>query len=67
MATCIACRRSKQAELETFEPKVAAWLRETTPPSQAEVLRRARVAGYRGGKSALYELARRLRREQARA
>jgi hypothetical protein len=29
--------------------------------SGAEVLRRAREVGYRGGKSALYELVRRLR------
>ena len=44
-----------------YEPLVAQWLREDPDPSGAEVLRRVRLAGYRGGKSALYELVRRLR------
>jgi hypothetical protein len=41
--------------------QIEAWLRETPTMSGAEVLRRAREVGYRGGKSALYELVRRLR------
>ena len=44
-----------------FAPQIEAWLRETPSMSGAEVLRRAREVGYRGGKSALYELVRRLR------
>lgn len=44
-----------------FAPQIEAWLRETPALSGAEVLRRARGVGYRGGKSALYELVRRLR------
>jgi len=44
-----------------FAPQIEAWLREAPTMSGAEVLRRAREVGYRGGKSALYELVRRLR------
>jgi hypothetical protein len=44
-----------------FAPQIEAWLRETPTLSGAEVLRRAREVGYQGGKSALYELVRRLR------
>ncbi len=44
-----------------YEPLVAQWLREHPDLSGAEILRRVRLAGYRGGKSALYELVRRLR------
>jgi len=44
-----------------FAPQIEVWLRETPTLSGAEVLRRAREVGYRGGKSALYELVRRLR------
>ncbi len=44
-----------------YEPLVAQWLREDPDPSGAEILRRVQLAGYRGGKSALYELVRRLR------
>ena len=44
-----------------YEPLVAQWLREDPDLSGAEILRRVRLAGYRGGKSALYELVRRLR------
>ena len=44
-----------------FAPQIEGWLRETPTLSGAEVLRRAREVGYRGGKSALYELVRRLR------
>jgi len=44
-----------------FAPQIEAWLRESPTLSGAEVLRRAREVGYRGGKSALYELVRRIR------
>jgi len=44
-----------------FAPQIEAWLREAPTMSGAEVLRRAREVGYRGGKSALYELVRRIR------
>jgi len=44
-----------------YEPQVAQWLRERPDLPGAEILRRVRLTGYRGGKSALYELVRRLR------
>jgi hypothetical protein len=44
-----------------YEPQVAQWLREDPDLPGVKVLRRVRLAGYRGGKSALYELVRRLR------
>ena len=44
-----------------FSPQIEAWLRESPALSGAAVLRRAREVGYQGGKSALYELVRRLR------
>jgi hypothetical protein len=44
-----------------FAPQVGQWLREDPALSSAEILRRVRLASYRGGKSALYELVRRLR------
>lgn len=44
-----------------FAPQIGEWLRAEPMLSGAEVLRRVRLVGYRGGKSALYELVRRLR------
>ena len=44
-----------------YAPQVTQWLRENPDVSGSEILRRARLAGYRGGRSALYELVRRLR------
>ena len=44
-----------------FAPQIGDWLRAEPMLSGAEVLRRVRLVGYRGGKSALYELVRRLR------
>ena len=44
-----------------YAPEVAQWLREDPDLPGVEILRRVRLAGYRGGKSALYELVRRLR------
>jgi len=50
-----------------YTPQLTEWLRERPAISGAEILRRARRAGYRGGKSALYELVRRLRVSEARS
>jgi hypothetical protein len=44
-----------------FAPQISQWLQAEPALSGAEVLRRVRLIGYRGGKSALYELVRRLR------
>jgi hypothetical protein len=44
-----------------FAPSIVEWLRQQPQLSSADILRRIRLAGYRGGKSALYELVRRLR------
>jgi hypothetical protein len=44
-----------------FTPSIVGLLREQPKLSTAEILRRIQRAGYRGGKSALYELVRRLR------
>lgn len=44
-----------------YTPQIAQWLSENPALSGAEILRRVRLTGYRGGKSALYELVRRLR------
>jgi transposase len=43
-------------------PQIVQWLDTEPHLSSAELLRRARDAGYHGGKSALYDLVRRLRR-----
>src|SRR5207237_5404919 len=48
-------------QMAPYAPQVAQWLREDPNLSGAEILRRVRLAGYRGGKSAFYELVRRLR------
>jgi len=44
-----------------YAAQVSYWLREDPALSAVEILRRVRIAGYRGGKSALYELVRRVR------
>ena len=44
-----------------YAPQLAQWLCEDPDLAGAEILRRLRLSGYRGGKSALYELVRRLR------
>jgi hypothetical protein len=46
-----------------YAPHITQWLGESPDLSGVEILRRVRLAGYRGGKSALYELVRRLRGE----
>ena len=44
-----------------YAPQLTQWLCEDPDVAGAEILRRLRLNGYRGGKSALYELVRRLR------
>jgi hypothetical protein len=44
-----------------YAPHVTRWLREDADLSGIEILRRVRLAGDRGSKSALYELVKRLR------
>jgi len=44
-----------------FTPQITQWLRENPEVSGVEILRRVQRVGYRGGKSALYELVKRLR------
>jgi hypothetical protein len=51
----------RPAAVGQYAAQVAQWLREDPTCSAADILRRARLAGYRGGKSALYELVRRVR------
>jgi hypothetical protein len=51
----------RPSKLAQYAPQIAQWLREEPAPSAIEILRRVRLAGYRGGKSALYELVRRVR------
>ena len=51
----------RPSTMELYAPQVAQWLREDPELSGAKILRRVRLAGYGGGKSALYELVSRLR------
>jgi len=51
----------RPSNLAQYAPQVAQWLREDPAPKAGEILRRVRLAGYGGGKSALYELVRRVR------
>src|SRR4030095_1076372 len=60
-ACSATARRRAPSTVAPHEPLVAQWLREVPDLSGAKILRRVRLAGYRGGKSALYELVRRLR------
>jgi hypothetical protein len=53
--------RGRPSTLPLYASQVTQWLREDPDLSGAEILRRVRLAGYHGGKSALYELVRRLR------
>ena len=55
------CGVGRPSTVAPYAPQVAQWLREDPDLSGAEILRRARLAGYLGGKSALYELVKRLR------
>jgi hypothetical protein len=45
--------RGRPSTLPLYAPQVTQWLREDPDLSGAEILRRVRLAGYRGGKSAL--------------
>jgi hypothetical protein len=56
--------RGRPSTVPLYASQVTQWLRENPNVSGAEILRRVRLAGYRGGKSALYELVRRLRVER---
>jgi|SRR5262245_1934413 len=47
-----------------FAAQVAQWLQEDPAVSAVEILRRVRLGGYRGGKSALYELVRRVKTQR---
>src|SRR5437879_9568088 len=51
----------RPSKMVPYAPQVAEWLREDPTLSGAKILQRIRRAGYRGGKSALYEFVRRLR------
>jgi len=53
--------RGRPSIVARYAPQVTQWLREYPDLSGVEILRRVRLAGYRGGKSALYELVKRLR------
>jgi hypothetical protein len=58
-------RTGRPSTAAPYAPQVAQWLSEDPDLPGAEILRRARLAGYRGGKSALYELVRRVRRQRS--
>ncbi len=51
----------RPSKVAPYAPQVAQWLREAPDLSGAEILGRLRLAGYRGGKSALYEFVKQLR------
>jgi len=53
--------KGRPSKVAPYASQVAQWLREAPDLSGAEILRRVRLAGYRGGKSALYELVKQLR------
>ena len=53
--------RGRPSIVAQYAPQVTQWLREDADLSGIEILRRVRLAGYRGGKSALYDLVKRLR------
>jgi transposase len=46
----------RPSKAEPFRPQVVGWLTEDPTLLAVEILRRAKLAGYPGGKSALYEL-----------
>src|SRR6266404_395196 len=53
--------KGRPSKVAPYASQVAQWLREAPDISGAEVLSRVRLAGYRGGKSALYEFVKQLR------
>ncbi len=56
-----ASRARRPSIVAQYAAQVAGWLREDPAISAVEILRRAQALGYNGGKSALYELVRRVR------
>ena len=57
-----AARNARRSPIVAqYAAQVAQWLREDPVISAVEILRRAQALGYSGGKSALYELVRRVR------
>ena len=56
-----ARRARRPSIVARYAAQVAQWLREDPAISAVEILRRAQELGYGGGKSALYELVRRVR------
>jgi transposase len=61
-AALIHTRRvGRPSAVSSWATQIATWLSDDRRLPGMEVLHRARAAGYRGGKSALYELLRRLR------
>ena len=55
-------RNTRRPSIVTqYAAQVAQWIREDRSTSAVEILRRAQALGYNGGKSALYELVRRVR------
>jgi hypothetical protein len=57
----MSLRPGRPSVVAQFAPDIMRWLRGNPDIAGVEILRRVRLAGYRGGKSALYELVRRLR------
>src|SRR5262249_60878280 len=53
--------RGRPSVVAQFTPQITQWLRENPEVSGVEILRRVQRVGYRGGKSALYELLKQLR------
>jgi transposase len=51
----------RPSKAEAYRATVAAWLTEEPPLLSVELLRRAQLVGYAGGKSALYDLVRTVR------
>ena len=51
----------RPSTVEPYSPRIAQWLSTEPRLTGAELLRRLQREGYAGGKSALYELVRRLR------
>lgn len=51
----------RRSQIAGYEPKLRQWLEEDPNVLTVELLRRARAAGYSGGKTPVYELAARLR------
>ena len=56
-----AGRLGRPSKAEPYRARVTAWLAEEPGLLSVELLRRAKLAGYEGAKSALYELAREVR------